>query len=163
MAREPGRPSIRWRCCWCSLSPPRAAARRPAAHPLQGCDKYCGSGSATVTFGGATERLSGGGCIDGGPAGIDAKFGDWQGVTDGTSGYLILTAYRPGGSTPAQAPPLHRPDTGPASPAANGSVNGQPFVLGPGAVVAITPDETGSFSGTDVNGCGQARGTFRCH
>ena len=126
------------------------------------CEKYCGSGSATVTFGGATERLSGGGCIDGGPAGIDAKFGDWQGVTNGTSGYLELTAFRDGGSTQAQAPSGSPSGFGSSSPAADGSVNGQPFVLGPGAVVAITPDNTGSFSGTDVNGGGQASGTFSC-
>ncbi len=136
----------------CGSSPP----------PTASCEQYCGSGSATVTFGGATEHLSGGACIDGGAAGIDAKFGDWQGVTNGASGYLELTAFRAGSAAQAQVPSGSSADSGSASPAVDGSVNGQPFVLAPGAVVAITPDDTGSFSGTDVNGGGQASGTFSC-
>ncbi|MGA3057052.1 MAG: hypothetical protein ABSE70_03275 [Candidatus Limnocylindrales bacterium] len=128
-----------------------------------GCDKWCGSGSATVTFGGATQTISGGGCFDDGSAGIDVRFGDWQGITGGTGGFLMLTVYRPGGPTPSAAPPSGPPDTGPAVPIVTGNVNGQPFVLGPGAVVSIAPDETGSFSGVDVNGLGPASGTFRCH
>jgi hypothetical protein len=127
-----------------------------------GCDKWCGSGSATVTFGGTTQTISGGGCVDGGSAGIDVRFGDWQGITGGTGGYLMLIAYRPGGPTPAAAPASGSPDMGPDAPVDTGSVNGQPFILAPGAVVAITPDDTGSFSGLDVNGLGPASGTFRC-
>jgi hypothetical protein len=135
----------------CGSSPPATVS----------CEKYCGNGSATVTFGGVTEHLSGGACVDGGPAGIDAKFGDWQGVTNGASGFLELTAYRPS-STQAAAPSGSAIDSGSASPTVDGSVSGQPFILAPGAVVAITPDDTGSFSGTDVNGGGQASGTFSC-
>jgi hypothetical protein len=127
-----------------------------------GCDKWCGSGSATVTFGGATQTISGGGCFDDGSAGIDARFGDWQGISGGTGGFLTLIVYRSGGPTPAATPPSG-PDTEPAAPTITGSVMGQPFVLGPGAVAAITPDDTGSFSGVDVNGLGSASGTYRCH
>ena len=125
------------------------------------CDKWCGSGSATVTFGGATQTISGGGCFDDGSAGIDARFGDWQGVSGGTGGFLTLIVYRPGGPTPVAIP--SGPDAEAAAPTITGSVMGQPFVLGPGAVVAITPDDTGTFSGVDVNGLGPASGTFRCH
>jgi hypothetical protein len=138
------------------------AGCRSGASPTDNlCDKWCGNGSATVTFGGATERLSGGGCFDDGAAGIDARFGDWQGITNGASGYLMLAVYRPGGPTPT-ASSSSSVDSGPASPSVDGSVGGQPFVLGPGTVVAITPDDTGSFSGTDLNGGGTASGTFSC-
>jgi hypothetical protein len=129
------------------------------------CDKWCGNGSATVTFGGATEKLSGGGCVDGGIAGIDARFGDWLGIT-GVSGYLMLVVYRPGPSTPTTAPTTLTSgfpnDSALAEPEVVGSVNGQPFILGADPVVSITPDDTGSFSGTDVNGLGLASGTFSC-
>lgn len=130
------------------------------------CDKWCGNGSATVTFGGATEQLSGGGCVDGGIAGIDARFGDWLGIT-GASGYLMLVVYRPGDPTAASAaiatPTSGSPDdSAPAEPEVVGSVHGQPFILGSDAVVSITQDDTGSFTGTDVNGLGVASGTFSC-
>jgi hypothetical protein len=136
----------------CGSSPPATVS----------CEKYCGNGSATVTFGGATEHLSGGACVDGGQDGIDAKFGDWQGVTNGASGFLELTVLPSGGSTQAVAPSISVVGSGSVSPSVDGSVNGQPFILAPGAVVAITPDNTGSFSGTDVNGGGPASGTFSC-
>ena len=129
------------------------------------CDKWCGNGSATVSFGGATEKLSGGGCVDGGAAGIDARFGDWLGVT-GVSGYLMLVVYRPDTSTPSAAPTTLASgspnDSATAEPEVVGSVNGQPFIFGSDAVVSITPDDTGAFSGTDVNGLGIASGTFSC-
>lgn len=128
-----------------------------------GCDRWCGSGSATVTIGGATQSVSGGGCVDGGLAGVDARFGDWRSV-NGLSSYLMLIAYRPGTPTPTPGPTLG-PDaapTGPASPAVIGSANGQPFALGPAAIVAIAANGTGSFSGTDVNGYGPVTGTFSC-
>jgi hypothetical protein len=128
------------------------------------CDQWCGNGSATVTFGGATEQLSGGGCVDGGIAGIDARFGDWLGIT-GVSGYLMLVVYRPGAQTaaPTATATSGSPDDSAATePEVVGSVHGQPFILGSDAVVAITPDDTGSFTGTDVNGLGVASGTFSC-
>ena len=129
------------------------------------CDNWCGNGSATVTFGGATEQLSGGGCFDGGAAGIDARFGDWLNIT-GTSGYLQLVVYRPGPSTSAAAPTTlasgSPDDSANAEPTVIGSVHGQPFILGSDAVVSITLDDTGSFTGTDVNGQGVASGTFSC-
>jgi hypothetical protein len=123
-----------------------------------GCDHWCGNGSATVTFAGSTETISGGGCFDTGSAGIDARFGDWQGIT-GISDYVSLTVGRPSAVIPTAAPVA---PTGPASPLVSGSVHGQPFVLGTGAIVAMTPDGTGSFSGIDVNGGGSASGTFSC-
>jgi hypothetical protein len=129
------------------------------------CDKWCGNGSATVTFGGETEKLSGGGCVDGGAAGIDGRFGDWLGIT-GVSGYLMLVAYRTDISTPTAATTALASgspnDSTTAEPTVIGSVGGQPFILGSDAVVAITPDDTGSFTGTDVNGLGVASGTFSC-
>lgn len=128
-----------------------------------GCDRWCGNGSATVTIGGSTQSISGGGCVDGGLAGVDARFGDWRSV-NGLSSYLMLIAYRPGTPTPTPGPTL-APDTaptGPAAPSVIGSANGQPFALGPGTVVAIAANGTGSFSGTDVNGYGPVTGTFSC-
>ncbi len=136
----------------CGSSPP----------PTPDCVDWCGNGSATVTFGGVTERLTGGGCFDEGPAGINAKFGDWQSLTNGASGFLELTAFRPG-ATQAAAPSSSPADALSAAPPVDGSVGDQPFVLAAGAVVSITPDDTGSFSGTDVNGGGEASGTFSCH
>lgn len=131
----------------------------------EGCDKWCGNGSATVTFAGQTDKITGGGCYDTGAAGIDARFGDWQGLSGGD--YLSLTVYRPGAFVPtplATAPSPNAPaDTGPAAPTADGNVAGQTFILAPGAVIAITPDGTGSFSGIDVNGGGPASGYFTCH
>ena len=129
-----------------------------------GCDQWCGNGSATVTVGGTTQTISGGGCVDGGLAGIDARFGDWRSV-NGLSSYLMLIAYPPGSPTPTPGPTL-APDaapTGPASPSVIGSSNGQPFALGPGTVVTIAANGTGSFSGTDVNGYGPVAGSFSCH
>jgi hypothetical protein len=131
-----------------------------------GCDKWCGTGSASVTFAGATATVSGGGCYDTGAAGVDARFGDWQGDTGGDA-YLMLTVYHPGALVPTPlttAPAANStPDTGPAAPTGEGSIDGQPFILAPGAILSIRADGTGSFSGTDVNGGGPASGTFSCH
>jgi hypothetical protein len=127
-----------------------------------GCDHWCGNGSATVTIGSTTTSISGGGCYDGGSAGVDARFGDW-GPT-GTGDYLTLIAYRTGGPTPTPAPtPSAGPTaTGHPSPNVSGSVNGSPFVLGTDTVVSLGADGTGSFSGTDLDGSGLVKGTFNC-
>jgi hypothetical protein len=124
-----------------------------------GCDHWCGNGTATVTMSGVTTTISGGGCYDVGAAGVDVRFGDWQGL-EGLSSYLMLVTYRAGGATaaatPTPAPSEH------LSPNIIGSVNGKPFILGSDAVVALSADGQGSFSGTDVNGYGPVRGTFTC-
>jgi hypothetical protein len=124
-----------------------------------GCDHWCGNGSATVTMAGATTTISGGGCYDVGAAGVDVRFGDWQGL-EGLSSYLMLVTYRAGGptaaATPTPAPSAH------LSPNIIGSINGKPFILGDDAVVALSADGTGSFSGTDVNGYGAVKGKFTC-
>jgi len=130
-----------------------------------GCEHWCGRGSASVTIGGASTSISGGGCFDQGSAGYDIRFGDWQGV-QGVSSYLALTAYRVGGATPTPAitaNPLAAPSaTDHFSPLVSGSVGGSPFVLGDDTVVAFNADGTGSFSGTDLNDAGMITGTYRC-
>jgi hypothetical protein len=147
--------------CDSGSSPTAPSANGP------GCDKWCGSGTATVTFVGATTKISGGGCYDGGSAGFDIRFGDWQGLS-GTSSYLQLTAYRDGGPTPtpaATANPAAAPTaTDHPSVIASGSVGGDPFVLvaSSDTVVSFRADGTGSFSGNDVNGNGTVQGTFAC-
>ncbi|MFI5258428.1 MAG: hypothetical protein ACHQ01_02285 [Candidatus Limnocylindrales bacterium] len=130
-----------------------------------GCDYWCGNGSATVTIGSTTTSISGGGCYDGGSAGVDARFGDW-GPT-GIGDYLTLIAYRAGGPTPTPVatttgPPAGPTPTGHPSPNVSGSVNGTPFVLGTDTVVSLGANGAGSFSGTDLNGIGRVKGTFTC-
>ena len=124
-----------------------------------GCDHWCGTGSATVTMRGTTTTVSGGGCYDGGSAGVDVRFGDWRN-SEGLSSYVMLVAYRTGGAsaapTPTPAPSDH------LAPTAIGSVNGNPFTLGSDTVVTLDANGTGSFSGTDVNGYGLVKGTFTC-
>jgi hypothetical protein len=128
------------------------------------CQHWCGTGSANVAFRGFAAKIPGGGCYDQGEAGIDARFGDWQGIS-GSVGFLqlIIPAAGAGESTGATDS-----SGGPAASQVPydtnviGSVGGEPFVLGPDAVVRISPDGTGSFSGTDVNGGGVASGTFSC-
>ena len=131
-----------------------------------GCDHWCGNGSASVTIGGATTTISGGSCFDTGATGYDIRFGDWQGL-QGISSYIALTAYRVGGPTPTPAPtpnPQATPGaTDHASALVTGSVGGDPFVLGNDTVVTLNADGTGSFSGTDVNGAGPIKGTYRCN
>ena len=123
------------------------------------CDHWCGNGTATVTMAGVATTISGGGCYDVGAAGVDVRFGDWQGL-QGLSSYLMLVAYRVGGptaaATPVPAPSEH------LSPNIIGSVNGTPFILGSDAVVTLNASGAGSFSGTDVNGYGAVKGTFNC-
>ncbi len=129
-----------------------------------GCQNWCGSGSATVTFGGVTTSIAGGGCYDTGATGVDARFGDWQGV-EGVSSYLQLIAFRAGGPTPAPAATSAAGGPAPSEyPASNvnGSVNGSPFVLDSNAVVTLAADGTGTFSGSDLNGQGSVSGTFTC-
>jgi hypothetical protein len=126
-----------------------------------GCDHWCGNGSATVTIAGNTTTISGGGCFDGGSAGVDLRFGDWG--ANGVGDYLTLIAHHAGG-------PTYTPEATPAGPNASqyptptvsGSVSGNPFVLGGDAVVILNADGTGFFSGTDVNGIGFVKGTFTC-
>ena len=57
--------------------------------------------------------------------------------------------------------PLPPPPT--TSPDVNGSVSGNPFVLGDDTVITLNADGTGSFSGTDLNGAGLIKGTYRCN
>lgn len=138
-----------------------------AATPTVGgdCQHWCGNGSATVTIGGATTTISGGGCYDAGPAGYDIRFGDWQGL-QGISSWLGLTAYRAGGPTPTPVPtvnPLAAPSASDhPSPVGGGGVDGNDFVLAPGSSVVFNADGTGTFSGTDMNGAGLITGTFTC-
>ncbi len=130
-----------------------------------GCEHWCGNGSARVSAGGVTTTITGGGCYDSGAAGIDARFGDWQG-TAGVSEYLTVAGYRAGGSTPTPAPtanPLASPTaTGHPNVAVSAAIAGQVVVLDTSAVVTFAPDGSGSFSGTDLNGSGNVTGTFSC-
>ena len=129
-----------------------------------GCDHWCGNGSARVTVGGVTDTITGGGCYDGGAAGMDARFGDWGNT--GIADYLTVNGYRAGGPTPTPAPstnPLASPTpTGHPDIAVDASVAGQNLVLDTTAHVTFAPDGTGSFSGTDLNGAGTVTGTFSC-
>jgi hypothetical protein len=151
---------------WVAASWHPASAPTPTAGPSgSGCDHWCGNGSASVTIGSTTTSISGGGCFDGGSAGVDARFGDW-GPT-GTGDYLTLIAYRAGGPTPTPVatttgPPAGPTPTGHPSPNVSGSVNGNPFVLGTDTVVSLGANGSGSFSGTDLNGIGPVKGTFSC-
>ena len=127
-----------------------------AAGPTVGgdCQYWCGNGSATVTVG-----------HDAGSAGYDIRFGDWQGL-QGVSSWLGLTAYRVGGPTPTPAATVN-PIAAPSasdhpSPIGGGGVDGNDFVLAPGATVTFNANGTGSFSGTDMNGAGLITGTFNC-
>jgi hypothetical protein len=137
----------------------------PTQGPDTGCDHWCGNGSASVTLGGATTTISGGGCFDTGATGYDIRFGDWQGL-QGVSSYLAVNAYRAGGPTPTPIPtadPLAAPSaTGHPSPQVSGSISGVPFVLGTDTVVTFKADGTGSFQGTDVDGAGPVKGTYTC-
>jgi hypothetical protein len=123
------------------------------------CGHWCGSGTATISFGGSSSQVTGGGCYDTGATGIDARFGDWLGV-QGVSDYLQLTILPPGLASPT---PDENGDSPVYEPIVTGSINGSPFVLGPDAVIRYTADGTGSFTGTDLNGGGAASGTFTCH
>ena len=123
------------------------------------CGHWCGNGTATANFGGKSAAISGGGCYDTGTDGIDARFGDWQGV-QGVSSYLQLTIYPAGYAAPTAEPGAV--DTPTYETIVTGSIDGSPFVLGPDAVIRYTADGTGSYSGTDVNGGGEATGTFTC-
>jgi len=71
-----------------------------------------------------------------------------------------LVTYRAGGPTAAATPTPAPSDH--LAPNIIGSVNGKPFILGSDAVVALSANGTGSFSGTDVNGYGSVKGTFDC-
>ena len=143
----------------------QAATPADAPNVADGCDHWCGNGSAVVTIGGTTTTISGGGCFEQGSAGYDIRFGDWQGL-QGVSAYLAVTAYRAGGATPTPAitpNPLAAPSaTDHASPLVSGSVGGSPFILGDDTVVTFASDGTGSFSGTDLDGAGVIKGTYRC-
>jgi len=131
---------------------------------VNGCDHWCGNGSARVTAAGVTDTITGGGCYDAGAAGMDARFGDWSNA--GVLDYLTVNGYRTGGPTPTPAPtpnPAASPTaTGHPDIAVDASVAGQNLVLDTSAVVTFAPDGTGSFSGTDLNGAGRVTGTFSC-
>jgi len=126
-----------------------------------GCNHWCGNGSARVTIAGNTTTIYGGGCYDGGSAGVDIRFGDWG--ANGVGDFLTLSAYRVGGptSTP-EATPAGPNATQYPTPTVSGSVSGNPFVLGGDAIVTLNAGGTGFFSGTDVNGIGLVQGTFTC-
>lgn len=131
--------------------------------PLGGavsCQQWCGHGWATVTLGGATTTISGGGCFDRGPAGVDARFGNWEDDPTGSASYLALTAYRVGGPTPT--PPTSAATDEHPTPAVGGSVDGNSFILIVNTAVTLGADGTGTFSGTDDNDNGTVTGTFNC-
>jgi len=130
------------------------------------CEHWCGNGSARVTVAGTTAAVTGGGCYDAGPAGIDARFGDWG--NNGVGDFVSVTGYRTGGPTPTPAPTSTNSSAQPGADATDhpgvavdGSVSGVPFVLTT-AQVTFAADGTGSFSGTDQNGSGDVSGTFSC-
>jgi hypothetical protein len=131
--------------------------------PLSGgvsCEHWCGHGSATVTLAGVTTTISGGGCYDRGPAGVDARFGNWQDDPGGGASYVALTAYRVGGPTPT--PPTSAATDEHPSPAVGGSIDGNSFILIANTRVTLAASGTGTFSGTDDNGNGTVTGTFTC-
>lgn len=137
-----------------------SAATPTPAQDAAACDHWCGNGSATVTLGGATTQIAGGGCYDRGSLGVDARFGDWQDQS-GFS-YLALIAYRTGGPTPAPATPPAPGASQYPSPTVGGSIDGNPFVLDTDALVTLNANGSGTFSGTDLNGNGPVKGTFNC-
>jgi hypothetical protein len=123
------------------------------------CGHWCGTGTATISFGDNSGKATGGGCYDTGTTdGIDARFGDWQGI-QGVANYLTLSIL------PASAPDptAENGETPMYNPVVSGSLDGRPFVLGPDTVIRYTADGTGTFSGTDMNGGGTAGGTFTCN
>jgi hypothetical protein len=131
----------------------------PQASFANDCDRWCGSGTATISFGDNSGTVTGGGCFDTGTAdGIDARFGDWQGI-QGVANYLTLSIL------PASAanPTAENGETPMYNPVVSGSLDGRPFVLGPDTVIRYTADGTGTFSGSDMNGGGTASGTFTCN
>jgi hypothetical protein len=140
-----------------------AAGCGSAAAPTPGfdCGHWCGNASATVTYAGQTSTISGGGCYDGGSAGIDVRIGDWQG--EGTGDFLMLEGYRPGGPTPNPTVGA-TDDAGNPIPSATvtGNVAGTPFTLDTNGAVVFTSATAGTFSGDDVNGNGAVSGTFNC-
>jgi uncharacterized protein YraI len=128
------------------------------------CEHWCGSGSAQVTAAGATTTITGGGCYDQGSAGVDARFGDWQGLAAGD--YLEVTGFQAGNATPTPVPTVN-PKASPGETehpgnTVDGSVNGAPFVLDTDTVVTLKADRNGTFRGTDLNGAGTISGTFSC-
>ncbi len=151
----------RWIVLGAVISLCAAACGSAAATPTSGsdCQHWCGSASASVTLAGKTATISGGGCFDGGAAGIDVRIGDWQ---NGVGDFLQLSGYRPGGPTAA---PTVQPtdDSGnpEVTPRAIGSVSGTPFISDD-AAVTFTSATSGKFQGTDVNGYGPVTGTFTC-
>jgi hypothetical protein len=124
------------------------------------CSHWCGTGTATITFLGNSGTVSGGGCYDTGTTdGIDARFGDWQGIA-GLTNYLSLYIL----PAPLANPTLDENGATPMyDPVVSGSLDGSPFVLGPDVVIRYSADGTGTFSGTDMNGGGTASGTFTCN
>ncbi len=125
-----------------------------------GCDHWCGNGSATVTIAGNTTTISGGGCYDGGSAGVDLRFGDWG--ANGVGDYLTLIAYRAGGPRHARGN-ARRSERQPIPNADRQRQRlGQPIRPRGGCGRDLNADGTGSFSGTDVNGIGLVKGTFTC-
>ncbi len=139
------------------------AAATPGDSTL--CLSWCGTGSATVSNNGATTTIKPGGCIDQGPAGIDARFGDLR-EDNATGDYVAIRAFRADGPTAVPVPtlaPLATPgDSVYPSYSVVGFVAGQPFILGTDAVIVMKDARGGTFSGTDVNGYGSFTGTFSC-
>jgi len=143
---------------WATLAAGGGAGGAGASASASGaaCDHWCGNGSATVTVGGTTTTVSGGGCFDEGAAGMDARFGDWM---EGQSDYVALTYFRPGGATPTPPGAVATDDM---APHPNGNVAGIPFALGRDTVIQVGADGTGTFAGTDVNDGRPIAGTFSC-
>jgi hypothetical protein len=112
-----------------------------------------------------TITIAPGACIDEGAAGIDARFGDLR-EDEGTGDYIAITAYRSDGPTAKPDPTLDSAatpgDSVYPSPTIVGSISGQPFILGPDAVIVMKDARGGTFTGTDVNGYGSFSGTFTC-
>jgi hypothetical protein len=132
-----------------------------APTPSFDCGHWCGNASATVTYGGQSGRIDGGGCYNAGSAGIDVRIGDWQG--EGTGDFLMLEGYAPGGPTPAPTVAA-TDDSGNPVPTATvtGSFAGTPFTVVTNSAVKFTSATGGTFSGTDVNGNGPVSGAFTC-
>jgi hypothetical protein len=126
------------------------------ADPSGGCDHWCGNGWATVTVGGTTTKVPGGGCYDEGVSGVDARFGDWL---DGSFDYVGLVFFRPGTATPTGAAADSQNDM---ASYPSGSVAGLPFVLDKDSVIHVDSNGTGTFSGKDINDGHAVAGTFNC-